>query len=272
MLLWAMPGCTPDGLSSPQQQTSQSQAQANILSQLKSADIIYLAENHDSAADHQAQLDIISQLYQNKTQIAIALEMFQRPYQGILDQYLAGDINEEQLREKSEYDQRWGFDWELYAPIFRFAKAHKLPLLALNTPTEITRKVAREGLESLTKEELTHIPPLSEIRTDNAEYRSRIEEIYQQHAHGGHGNSDSFERFFTAQVLWDETMAEKIAQFHQANPNYQIVVLAGKNHIAYGHGIPSRVTRRVGLDSSQVTVWLGSFQGEKLPTDYLWEY
>lgn len=134
-------------------------SQKQILADLKTAEIIYLGERHDSQADHQAQLAIIEYLQANNPQIAIAFEMFQRPYQIYLDQYLAGKISENQLREKSEYDQRWGFDWEFYAPILRLAKAKKLPAIALNTPTEITRKVAREGLESLSTSEMTYIPP-----------------------------------------------------------------------------------------------------------------
>lgn len=254
-----------------------SQSQAEIVSELAQADIVYLGETHDSVEDHQAQLDIIQALFQKNSQIAIALEMFQRPYQPVLDRYLAGEIDEAQLREQSEYDQRWGFDWEYYAPILRFAQAHQLPVLALNTPTEVTRKVARQGLESLSPQERRYIPPFSEIRTDNEAYRQMIQEVYALHAHGGHGNSEDFERFFTTQVLWDETMAEKIAQFWQANPNYQVVVLAGRGHIIYGYGIPSRVSRR--LAGSSVTgrsVLMGNqeadFKEERSPADFYWEH
>lgn len=68
---------------------------------------------------------------------------------------------------------------------------------------------------------------------------------FKQHQQGGHGSSTDFERFFLAQVLWDETMAETIARFLQDNPDYQVVVLAGQGHIIYGYGIPSRVVRRL---------------------------
>ncbi|BCX08553.1 MAG: hypothetical protein KatS3mg066_2412 [Fischerella sp.] len=41
-------------------------------------------------------------------------------------------------------------------------------------------------------------------------------------------------------------MAEGIAEFVKANPDYRVVVLAGQGHIVYGYGIPSRVARRLG--------------------------
>ncbi len=214
-----------------------------ILPQLARADVVYLGETHDNPKDHQTQLEIIQELRRN-SKIAIAMEMFQRPYQGVLDSYLAGQLSEQELLEQSEYKQRWGFPWEYYAPILRFAQEKQLPVLALNTPTEVTRQVTREGLASLTPKQRSFIPPFSEIRTDNTEYRQMMLRIFKQHQHGSHGSAD-FERFFLAQVLWDETMAEKIAQFLQANPDYQVVVLVGQGHIVYGYGIPSRVARRM---------------------------
>ncbi|MDY6940143.1 MAG: ChaN family lipoprotein [Cyanobacteriota bacterium] len=217
----------------------------DILQDLKAADIIYLGEIHDSPADRQGQLEILEALYRENPQMAIGLEMFQRPFQSVLDDYLAGNITEEELRESSEYDSRWGFPWESYAPLLRFAKDRQLPVLALNTPSEITRQVAREGLESLQPEDFEHIPPVAEIDTTDKGYRQMVRSVFDAHHQGGHGNSDSFDRFFAAQVLWDETMAEKIAQFYQANPDTQIVTIAGRGHIVYGYGIPSRVARRL---------------------------
>lgn len=220
--------------------------QQQVLQELRKADVVYLGETHTSVEDHQAQFEIIRELHRQNPKIAIAMEMFQRPYQSAIDRYLRGELTEEQLVEQTEYNQRWGFPWEYYAPILRFARENQLPAIALNTPTKVTRKVARQGLESLTEKERQYIPPLDEIRTDNAEYRQMVRESFEQHMTGGHGSSVKFENFFLAQVLWDETMAEAIAEFIKANPDYQVVVLAGQGHVVYGYGIPSRVARRLG--------------------------
>lgn len=245
------------------------------LQQLATVDVVYLGETHDSAKDHQNQLEIIEQLYKQNRKIAIALEMFQRPYQGVVDDYLAGKIDEQQLLAKSEYEQRWGFPWQYYAPIVQFAKAKKLPVLALNTPTEVTRKVASSGLASLSPEERQYIPPASEIRTDNPAYRQLMLSIFQQHQADANGNSPSFERFFLAQVLWDETMAEGIAKFLTANPNYQVVVLVGQGHIVYNYGIPNRVARRISKRQfSQRSVLLSSPEDKQTNNtpiaDFIW--
>ncbi|NEP10421.1 MAG: ChaN family lipoprotein [Symploca sp. SIO2C1] len=275
--LCSTPACAQTAPTITQNEQQQLNKQG-ILEELAKADVVYLGETHNSTLDHKAQLEILEALYQQNPKIAVAMEMFQRPFQEIIDQYLAGKITEAELIEQTEYEQRWGFPWEYYAPLLGFAKAHQLPVLALNTPTEITRKVARQGLESLTAAERQYIPPVSEIHTDNVSYRQMIQEVYEAHAQAGHVNSDGFERFFTTQVLWDETMAQKIAEFYQVNSDYQVVVVAGKGHIVYGYGIPSRVERR--LENNQLvqrSVLFGvsadepSNRGEGI-ADYFWQH
>ena len=212
-------------------------------------DVIYLGENHDRPEHHATELAIITQLHQESSdrhkQLVVAWEMFQRPFQPILDRYLAGTISEAQLREQTEYDSRWGFDWEFYAPILRYAQAQQIPLVALNTPTEITRKVAEDGIDSLQRSDFRYIPPRTEIMLDNLEYRQKMAEIYQSHVEAEEGNSRDRDNFFAAQVLWDETMADGISRYYQTYPQSQIVVLVGKAHIADDYAIPNRVARRI---------------------------
>ena len=225
----------------------------NALPALISADVVYLGERHDSVADHAAQLAIIEALYGANPDMAIALEMFQRPFQPVLDQYLAGEITETELLEQTEYEQRWGFPWELYAPIVRFAKAHQLPLIALNAPTEVVRQVARQGLESLEPKDFAYIPPLAELDTSNDDHRAFVLQALGSHGHHGNFNPDYF---FAAQVVWDETMAERIVQFRAVHPETQVIVLAGQGHVMFGYGIPDRVARRLGEALSQQIVVL----------------
>jgi hypothetical protein len=76
---------------------------SQLTQQLALAKVVYLGETHDSAEDHRLQLEIIGQLQKKNSKVAIALEMFQRPYQGVVDDYLAGKIDEQELLAKTEY-------------------------------------------------------------------------------------------------------------------------------------------------------------------------
>ena len=228
------------------------------VNQLEQNDVIYLGENHDNQQHHARQLEIVRQLQQdaNERQLAIALEMFQRPFQPILNRYLAQEIGEAELRKQTEYDTRWGFDWEYYAPILRYAKQQQIPLIALNTPEEITNKVAINGINSLNGHDFRYIPPLKDIELENDRYKQDLKEIYLQHVENGQGNSKDFDNFFAAQVLWDETMAEAIALYYQNHPKSQIVVLVGKAHAIDDYAIPNRVKRRIKDKSFQDVVYL----------------
>ena len=214
-----------------------------VLKQLAQSNVVYLGETHDRPDDHADQLSILQSLSQDRPNLVIGMEMFQQPYQGAIDSYLAGKLNETELQAQTQYAKRWGFDWEFYAPILRFAKENKIPVIALNTPSEVTRKVARTGLDSLTTDDRRYIPPTREIVVGPANYRDRIRQIYDE-AHQGKGNSQGFDRFFQAQVLWDETMADRIARSLRQQPNALVVVLVGQGHLLYGDGIPDRVKRR----------------------------
>ncbi len=249
-----------------------------VLQKLAQADVVYLGETHDRLADHQAQLEILQALHHLRPQIAIGMEMFQRPYQSVLDRYIAGRLTDDALQDQSQYKKRWGYAWEFYAPVLHFAKTNQLPVVALNTPTEATRKTSRLGLDSLTLAERRFIPPLSAIVLGPATYRQRIQQIYDG-IHHGKSNNASFDRFFQAQVLWDETMAERIAQTLQQQPETLVIVLVGQGHLLYGDGIPQRVARRFNQMSwrsrplSQASVLLNldtPMQSDRHIADFSW--
>ena len=235
-----------------------------VINGLIDQNIIYLGETHDSSADHQIQLEILQELHKRRPNLWIALEQFQRPYQRVLDDYQQGKLTEAQLVTNSEYETRWGFPWSLYEPLLQFAKTNNLPLIALNTPSEVTRKVSRQGLESLTFADRRFIPALSTIQVGPESYRDRIQKIYTE-MHPDKSTTPSttdlsksqrFTRFFEAQVLWDETMADRIAQAVQQNPDRLMVVLVGQGHLFYHDGIPNRVTRRLKNKSIKQTTIL----------------
>ena len=241
---------------------------SEVLSAIASTQVVYLGETHNSEGDHAAQLSIIETL-SAQNEIAIGLEMFQRPFQPALDSYLAGDITEAELIEQSEYETRCGYDWEFYAPIVRYAKENQIPLLALNTPAEVTRQVAIEGLKSLSGDALSYIPPVEEVDTTDEAYRESVSEVFS--AHGGAGHSLSFENFFAAQVLWDETMAERVVMQLEAEPERQVIVLAGEGHIAYDYGIPNRVERRIpDIEQASVRLTPAEQPTEADFSDYVW--
>jgi aminopeptidase N len=215
---------------------------AEVIRQVEDRKIVYAGETHDLFSHHIVQLEVIKALHRQGKKVAIGMEMFQSPFQGAVDDYIAGRIGEREFLKKTEYFKRWRFDYNLYRPILQFARGEKIPVAALNIRTEIVEKVARHGLDSLSEEERKFIPRQMDF-SDEA-YRDRLREIFREHKDFPGRN---FDFFYQAQILWDESMAESIDSFLKTNPDHQMVVLAGAGHLAFGSGIPRRTARRNGL-------------------------
>ena len=214
-----------------------------VIEKLPQKKIVYVGEEHDKFAHHWVQLEVLRGLYGQGSKIAVGMEMFQRPFQKALDDYIAGTIDERTFLKRSEYFKRWGMDYNLYKPILDFAREHRLLIIALNVQREIVDKVAKGGLDSLTKEEKQKIP--QDLDFSDGEYRTRLKEVFTEH---GQSQEKNFDFFYQAQILWDETMAESINAFLKKNPDFRMVVLAGAGHLQYGSGIPKRSLRRNGFD------------------------
>ncbi|PLX68611.1 MAG: hypothetical protein C0603_05515 [Denitrovibrio sp.] len=203
--------------------------------------VFLVGEVHSEFAHHENQLNVIRQLRKNNKDVAIGLEMIQRPSQKYLDAYIAGDLSQKEMLKKTEYYSRWRFDFRLYKRIFDYAKANKIPLVALNLEQEITKKVSANGIFELSDEDLEKIP--SDIEYTGGKYKEFLMSIFSMHK-----GDKNFYHFYEAQLLWDETMAETAANYIAKNPNKTLVVLAGNGHLRFGHGIADRLKRRTGQD------------------------
>jgi len=212
---------------------------SDVIEKTSDKRIVYVGEYHDRFAHHTVQLQVIQALHRKDPKLAIGMEMFQTPFQKVLDDYISGAINEREFLKRSEYFKRWSFDFNLYKPILDFARANKVPVIALNLNREIVEKVSRSGMDSLTDEDRKEIP--AQLDFSDAEYRDRLRQAFSQHKSSGERD---FDNFFQAQVLWDETMSRSIDEYLQKNAGQRMVVLAGLGHLAYGSGIPGRVARR----------------------------
>jgi uncharacterized iron-regulated protein len=207
-----------------------------VVRDIKDKRVIYIGESHTAYADHVMQLEIIRRLCELKGRLIIGMEMFQRPFQKYLDQYIAGQITEKEFLKKTEYFTRWGYDYNQYRDILSFARAHAITVIALNLSREITEKVAEKGMDSLSAKKRTELP--ADMNLNNQDYREYLLGVYMQHE-----DKKGFENFYISQILWDETMAHSVAEALRKYPEAQMVVLAGSGHLQHSWGIPARVQR-----------------------------
>ena len=230
--------------------------------QLATKRVIFIGEMHDRYDNHLNQLEIIKRLHDLDANMAIGVEYFQQPFQKQVDDYIEGRISEDEFLRSTEYYRRWGFDYRLYSPIFRYAHEQRIPVRALNVPTVLTSTIAKVGIAGLPENQRAYLP--KEIQPADEFYRNRIHDAFEEHKGM---KPDAFDHFVEAQLVWDEGMAESAAGYLNANPGRRMVILTGEGHVVFGNGIPQRLERQ-----THATYWIVLNSGEDIEphiADYL---
>jgi len=220
--------------------------QKGLEARIEQSRIVYIGESHNQYGHHLNQLDIIQVMHKKwGGGLSIGLEMIQQPFQSYLDEYIDGTINEREMLHGTQWYSRWRFDFRLYRPIFDYARQHRIPLIALNIPQEVTKQIAKNGIASLSKEHRKFLPTLIDKSDD--EYTNRLKEIFGKHAHGKTFNEKGFQKFVEAQLGWDEGMAFAASKYLKATENSKkhLAILAGSGHLINRSGIPNRLARQL---------------------------
>ncbi|UYV19331.1 ChaN family lipoprotein [Halomonas qaidamensis] len=216
-------------------QSQNSVANSAILTQASQHQVVLLGEQHDAADHHRWQLHTLAGLHALRDDMVIGLEMLPRGVQDVLDDWVAGLLTEEELLAQSHWEETWGFDANLYLPIFHFARLHNIPLIALNITPELRQRLSSEGFTNVPAEQRHHIPaPLP----PSDRYEKRLKEVFDQHAMGD--DPAMLNRFVQAQLSWDVAMAEGLA--NAATEGALAVGLMGLGHVIYHDGVPHQLT------------------------------
>jgi uncharacterized iron-regulated protein len=89
----------------------------DTLSQLQHKRVVFIAETHDRYDHHLNQLPIVRGLRERGVDLAVGMESFQEPFQPHLDRYIAGEIGEKALLKRTQYYERWRYDFRLLIPV-----------------------------------------------------------------------------------------------------------------------------------------------------------
>ena len=212
-----------------------------LINVLDGARIIYVGETHDNINSHKVQIEILKALVERyPRQIAVGIEMLKRSSQESADQWISGKLDEKDFVKV--WLKNWSNDFQYYRSILHYMREHKIPLVAL--------RAGDDWLERIKKTESTHQAKenedtLPQMDLEDPYHRAHIKAIFGKHPMGG----QSFEAFYSVQVLWDESMAKSIAEYLQSKQgeDKRILIFAGSHHIQYGFGVPRRVFRRLPL-------------------------
>ncbi len=234
---------TPVVHAAPQLQIWDSRAgkQINLgalLDRLAQADVVFVGERHDDAATHALELQILQGLHRRAgARLRLAMEMWERDVQPALDGYLQGTTDEVTFLKNA---RPWGNYRTDYRPLVEYARAQHVPVVASNAPQAIVSRVGREGLAAV---QSADIPTL--VQAPHDDYWTRFGAMMTGMG-GAHGTMDTatVQRFYEAQVLRDETMAESTVRALENGGHPLVLHLNGQFHSDFGGGIPRRVLWR----------------------------
>lgn len=213
------------------------------------SDVVFLGEHHDDPATHRMELALLQAVARRRGNVVLALEMFERDVQPILDGYLAGRVSEEAFLRQA---RPWPNYMEDYRPLIEFARAHAWKVVAGNVPRRLASAVANQGLEVIARNtDSTRGWAAAEFRCPHDDYFRRFAAAMGEHPMGGPGLSPAesaamTERFYQAQCVKDETMAESVARARRDPGQPLVIHYNGDFHSDYGEGTAARTRRRLG--------------------------
>lgn len=238
--MWTMPGQPP----------SRNASAADIIADLARRQVVLLGEFHDDDDHHRWQVHTLAALHTVRPDMVIGFEMFPRRVQPVLDRWVAGELTLKQFLQQVEWDKVWNTPPELYVPLFQFARINRVPMIALNVDSALTKAVRSKGWDQVPEAQREGVGRAAE---PPEAYRDFLFDVYRNHlgssAHGGKNETarkgdSNFRNFVESQTTWDRAMAEALAGrvlVRQGSARPLAVGIVGSGHLRFGYGIPHQL-------------------------------
>lgn len=209
----------------------------SLVESLTPGTVLVLGELHNHPGHHDSHKRILEELLAQGKSFHVGMEFFYWPDQPVVDQYLYDEISEDEFLKQITWGQPESFPW--YRPKILLPLESGGKTFAINAPRALTGAVAKEGLENIDPELQELMPPNFEIGND--QYLARFSEAVG----GDHFPEELLMNYFTAQSIWDDTMAWKSLTAIEENPSQDIfVIIVGDFHVSFGGGLPDRLLAR----------------------------
>jgi uncharacterized iron-regulated protein len=242
----------------------------HMMERLRQQEVVYVGEEHHNRFHIENTLLLLNRFMSESRRPILAMEMFGWDNQVLLDRYLRGDeLNRQDFLAQVGWQLNWGGPFENYEPLVSFAKSQRLRLAAMNPPKSLVRLVARKGLEQARREpDWVRWGMQEEPIIDDPPYRERI--LRQLRACHDGGSDQLYQTMYEASMVRDEGMAKTIVSLVKSmrtekNPLVgPVVSYTGGGHIQYNLPVPKRVARRLSQGVRQISIYLTSFEGDRL--------
>lgn len=198
--------------------------------------VLFFGEEHGSRIAHEAESILLTGLADRDPRLVLALEMFERDVQNTLDDYLNGNLSEEEFLDRS---RPWPDYQEDYRPLIEFAKSKGIPVIAANVPRKAAAAVSASNRIStkVVGPDAVYLP--KRLHWDSDEYRERFMATLKTMPSMGPMKRIQPEALYKAQVLKDTVMADSLEPFL----GRRILFCCGHFHSDYHLGIPHQLSK-----------------------------
>lgn len=215
-----------------------------LMDMLSGARLVSVGETHDNLNDQRVELTVVRELHRRfPGKVAIGMEMFRETQQAVLDRWVEGELTELEFLKASKWYETWGYDFGAYRDLLLFAKEKRIDLIALNPSKEMQEAVRRAGIDNVPEDIRRRLPETGDADPWQG---AVLRGVFG--GHGGYGGGDeSFAPFLRVQLLWEESMAEKVVDYLKSSrgDGKRMVTVTGGWHVKYGFGLPKKVVRRL---------------------------
>lgn len=223
-------------------------AQGELMREMARKRVVLLGETHDVAEIHRWQLHVTAFLHLLRPALAVGFEMFPLRIQPVLDAWVEGGMDTATFIERSEWADVWGFDPELYLPLFHFCRQQRVKMLALNCHRPLVTRVGQVGWAAIPVGERDGVTPSAPATEAYRDYLGAITGRFSGPDRPAAMAPERFDRFVRAQQCWDRSFACRIADHLAVAQDEPLVVgIIGRGHLEYGHGTPHQL-RDLGLE------------------------
>ncbi|KHD87352.1 MAG: hypothetical protein OM95_15025 [Bdellovibrio sp. ArHS] len=99
--------------------------------QMAQSQVVMIGDFHALHQSQKAQVRVLRSLPKNRP-VVLAVEFFEAADQEKIDKYLSGKLSEKEFLKAVQWQTKWGFPWEHYRPLMRWAQKHKISVRGLN--------------------------------------------------------------------------------------------------------------------------------------------
>ena len=114
----------------------------HLFARLRSADIILVGDFHAQKQSTRGFLRIVRKI---KTSVVLGLECLSDQDQKAIDLYITGSLSEKDFLNRVSWKKTWGFPWENYRPLFKWAQTHKIPVYGINCSSNSKSLAGRDA-------------------------------------------------------------------------------------------------------------------------------